>query len=1249
MRTGQSEVARQLGTLFASGSVAGIRDHELLERFLFRRDEVGEAAFTALVVRYGPMVLKVCRGIVKNSADAEDAFQATFLLLATSAGRINNPELLGNWLYGVALRTAMKARSRDARRQRHEQAAADRSRPPSTPPEDDADAEFCAALHHAINELPPKYRAPVVLCHLQGLSRQRTADMLGCPVSTVGVRLMRARERLRTALLRHRHSFTASVIATSLDRAADAATVPTALVESTTATAVLLSLGSGKPLTATSASVVRLLKEAQMSLLLSKLRFVVAVLVACGVVTSGLTILAMRPGATGKTLNLEKQFFGFGHAREVEIAHGDPPTTDHRMATNLLGTEPSASTRTVAANHEIAKPGPERIESLDQTKAEVRVDAALGEAPAQPPASAATVSGQVVDSKDQPVPGVEVMLSGWGDGMLNNAVRARTTSVRDGRFRIGVPAEKDPDRQDSPVAVWAYDAKLGVAGQMIKPSKMPAAGSMKLKLAGPVQATVRVLGPDAKPVAGARVTPVWLRVIDGMAPRSSFLLPDSLGASLAATTDAQGTARIQGSRAEDVDTLMVQAAGLGSQATELGAAAGGIATVTLRAAGRVTGRVQIADRSLAGGLLIYAITLPEDRKDSQTTGEARTTTDADGRFEIPAIAAGKLAINALPAATTKLRAKPPAGLSIKPGTTIELTIAIDTPPRERTLRGRVIDSSGQPIAAAKVFQSGDSPARTEAETGPDGRFQLAGVIARPTFVFARKPGYRFSARAVAADSDDVSVSLRKVDQPPALIRKALPDPLPHQDELALARRLLDPYVERALKAGREPEKVRTLEALAGIAPERCLDLIQKKAFNNDFLSGMIGQRVVMRMMDENVDDALTVLESLEDPTAKAMGYVEASIRLGAAKRAQALEVLDRALLNARAARGPDGIKLAMLARVAEGFLDLGQNDRATALLREGQAVAKQLPTAGWASYARGTFAEELAQIDPDAALELTKDLTNENGFDRHHGNIAHELAGRNPALAERVLAMVKEQSQRDDSAVRVVYRMAPLDLPRARRLAESIGDPCLKGFGLGMMALRLAETGKDSARKLLDSAYEVLERTAAAGKPSTRSLYFPAPVAGNLLDVAERIDSNIVDEYLDRALTLRPPVLWENNPSGDAAYIDVQLAMMLARYDRSLARSLVEPIASGKGSAPPERLAVGVLYAAAAAIDPKWAVELVEALPNDSDLETRSSKNAARLAVANVLGRTGQRRIRHLQHSYLYLWIPDTEDINPDD
>src|SRR5947209_5814519 len=100
--------ARQIESLFDGGSVAGLSDGQLLERFIHRRDAAGEAAFAALVARHGPMVLHVCRQLLADRHHAEDAFQAVFLVLARRARSLRDPDLLGNWLYGVALRTARK-------------------------------------------------------------------------------------------------------------------------------------------------------------------------------------------------------------------------------------------------------------------------------------------------------------------------------------------------------------------------------------------------------------------------------------------------------------------------------------------------------------------------------------------------------------------------------------------------------------------------------------------------------------------------------------------------------------------------------------------------------------------------------------------------------------------------------------------------------------------------------------------------------------------------------------------------------------------------------------------------------------------------------------------------------------------------------------------------------------------------------------------------------------------------------------
>ena len=187
-------LARQLGTLFEGGSAAGLSDRELLERFAAARDE---AAFAAMVARHGPMVLRVCRQHLGDHQHAEDAFQAVFLVLARRARSLREPELLGNWLYGVALRTARTARNRRARRRRTEEDGALKqaeAHAAATAERALLDREQAEALHREIDRLPGAFRLPVVLCYFEGLTLDEAAHRLRWPVGTLRSRLARAGE-----------------------------------------------------------------------------------------------------------------------------------------------------------------------------------------------------------------------------------------------------------------------------------------------------------------------------------------------------------------------------------------------------------------------------------------------------------------------------------------------------------------------------------------------------------------------------------------------------------------------------------------------------------------------------------------------------------------------------------------------------------------------------------------------------------------------------------------------------------------------------------------------------------------------------------------------------------------------------------------------------------------------------------------------------------------------------------------------
>jgi RNA polymerase sigma factor (sigma-70 family) len=157
-------VARELRTLYDAGAIGGLTDGHLLERFVAERDET---AFEALVRRHGPMVFGVCRRIVANRHDAEDAFQATFLVLANRAASIAPSDMLPNWLHGVARRTAMKARAVASRRCQREKQVVVLPETESLAPEVFDDR--LRWLDHELSHLPDKYRTPLILCELQGL------------------------------------------------------------------------------------------------------------------------------------------------------------------------------------------------------------------------------------------------------------------------------------------------------------------------------------------------------------------------------------------------------------------------------------------------------------------------------------------------------------------------------------------------------------------------------------------------------------------------------------------------------------------------------------------------------------------------------------------------------------------------------------------------------------------------------------------------------------------------------------------------------------------------------------------------------------------------------------------------------------------------------------------------------------------------------------------------------------------------
>jgi RNA polymerase sigma factor (sigma-70 family) len=290
---GRAGLLQQIDTLFHAGSLGHLPDVELLRRFVSGGDDA-ERAFEALVERHGPMVLTACRRFLRDPADAQDAFQATFLVLARKAGRIARPERLASWLYGVASRTAMKARVGIARRRRHEQIRAG-TVAEGHHPADDEGREIRTVLHEEIARLPEKYRAPVVLCHLEGMTRERASAQLRCPVGTVAVRLMRARERLRDGLVRRGFAVAAGALA--LDVGAEANTaLPGPLVASTASAALAFAHGRIAAAGAVPARTLTLARRVLRAMFLERLLLTSPALLLAGALAAGAGLLARPAG-----------------------------------------------------------------------------------------------------------------------------------------------------------------------------------------------------------------------------------------------------------------------------------------------------------------------------------------------------------------------------------------------------------------------------------------------------------------------------------------------------------------------------------------------------------------------------------------------------------------------------------------------------------------------------------------------------------------------------------------------------------------------------------------------------------------------------------------------------------------------------------------------------------------------------------------------------------------------------------------
>jgi RNA polymerase sigma factor (sigma-70 family) len=504
-----------------SGSQA---DEQLLERFVRHRDET---AFVALLQRHGPMVLNVCRRVLRHQQDAEDVFQATFLVLARKAGSIRQGRSVGSYLYGVAYHLAVRMRADAARRQAREPREA--AMADADPLADMTLREIQQILHEELRQLPEKYRAPLVLCYLEGQTQEEAARQLGWSKRRVKGRLQRGRELLRGRLARRGVALSAGLVATALGVQPSPAAVPAALLSATARAAVATACGlAGTGMV--SAPVAALVETACRGLVPARLRLVLVALMTAGALAGAGVLVSARQTAVAPQ-------------PPMMVAYGDPER-------------------------------PKKIPA----------------APAKPePGERVAVSGRVLDPDGKPVRGARLYLSYQSyDSYLSDTeppgVRdPRTRTDGDGRFRftfakaqVEQPSGKDEPWQSAQVVACApgYGPAWALAEEVAR-------GELTLRLVrDDVPIDGRILDLQGHPVAGVTVRLAEITTTPGedLAPTIARLgawaaglvmrkatrlrQPAWVGLATAATTDKDGHFHLRGAGRDRLATLRMEGGGI---------------------------------------------------------------------------------------------------------------------------------------------------------------------------------------------------------------------------------------------------------------------------------------------------------------------------------------------------------------------------------------------------------------------------------------------------------------------------------------------------------------------------------------------------------------------------------------------------------------------------------------------------------------------------------------------------------------
>ena len=1209
MSTGSAGSATgYLTALFREGTLSSKNDSELLEQFTSARsehDESAELAFSVLLARHGAMVLRVCRGVLGDEHQAEDAFQATFLILAGRATSIRRQISIASWLYGVALRVATTERSRAARRKRHEQRRAMMitESTTSTPRDDEA----ARVLHEEIGVLPERYRSAVVLCYLEGLTHDAAAERLGRPVGTVRSRLATARDRLRARLTRR--GLAPAVVPAFTTAREVSTTVPAALEEATVRASLEILLRKTALGGVASVEAIALMEGMLRTMTATRWVLGIASAVVAGFITLGAGVMAYSALSREETAPLGR----LADAGAIVPAAGEQE--------KALGQVPS--------------PTP------NQQPVQVQGGAISGSSTSPVPF---LIQAETVDGQGKPLSGAEVGLSlSYQPGaVLEESRMERGTSDDQGRFRIQV-VEKRPGKPIVFAQLWAYKPGRAVGTIGIPLQKKASPAPVRVVLDEPAKRTIKVVGADGRPIAGLTLVPRSLLVRRGGIPLS---IPEDWRERLVVTTDANGVATIPYlSRAMDPASVVVFGPEIARHTLPFPEQQGKDEYVLkLGRPGRLVGIVRVengeprADVSVdiwvrASGALGppgYAVnrarTTPTEvmffHSESVRTGPG-------GAFQTPS----KLLSGSTYRVSIRREGFEPF---VSEWVTLDGERTAVAPIRLRALRtlaGFVRDRQGQGVARARVFLPSRGP---ETTTDAQGRFELTGVRAEKTCVLVNRAGYRFQGWPVdpVVQTGELSLTLARTNEGPARIIAPLAAAVSDQELKVLARRLIEPYVARALEKGSPIEKLTALGALIDIDRDRVVEVLNGGKILGPRLADELRRRLALNMVERDPAGATAMVESMVMPRWRTNGIVDLALALPVSERARKQTLLERATVEMKSVPQSE-MKLWPIMHIVKGWLDLGMAGNAKLLTQEGQKILDSLPPERVRGYV--PFMGRAARIDPAPVLEEIRKIGNAYVRAVASGEVAVQLALERPAEAEQVLNLDEDRTgfARHILEMRICRRLAKVDLKRARRIAAAIETPGARACAWAFTALGAFERDKHAAREALDRSIEAIDRILESG-PGLElvttfddATLYPTNPAVVILPVVEEVAPERLGEFFWRAVALHERL----DPNREESLLRSGIGfecMLLSRYDREEAAAVFEPMNTFIRSVFAEKSRGGELSESAivakACLDSKAAVDLLEFLVTEEPQPQGEASNQARLFLAKVFSAPAEQR-----------------------